>query len=324
MKKLRIGIIGCANIAQKYMIPAINAMDEFESPIISSRSKKKAIQFGKIFSCECIEGYEKLLQSDIDAVYIPLPTGLHEEWIIKALKNGKHVLSEKPLSTSFSSAKKIVTLAKSCQLLIMENLMFQYHLQHTFVKKIIGENQIGEIRFFTGSFGYPPMDNKSFRYDNCLGGGSLLEAGCYPLKAASMFLGNTLNLCFSHLKHNHKGIDIYGGASFVNDVGQIAHIQFGFDNFYQCKYEIWGSTGKVTLERAYTIPPYMIPVVHLEKQGYKKIFTLKPENHFIKILKEFYKAVITKKFDKHRDDLLVQAKLLDEIKQKGIKNGNRW
>ncbi len=177
MKKLKIGIIGCANIAQKHMIPAINIMDEFELIAVSSRSKDKADQFAKRFSCEGIDGYEKLFRrNDIDAVYIPLPTGLHEEWVIKALQSGKHVLSEKSLSVSFSSTRKIVTVAKLCKRFVMENLMFQYHSQHTFVRNMIKENQIGKIRFFTGSFGFPPVNNNSFRYNRYLGGGSLLDA----------------------------------------------------------------------------------------------------------------------------------------------------
>jgi hypothetical protein len=316
MKKINIGVIGCANVAERYMIPAMKATSEMELIALASRSKEKSVFFADTFSCEAVVGYSNLLdRDDIDAVYIPLPIALHEEWIMKALKKGKHILAEKSLTTDYKSTKIIIDEAKSCQLLVMENFMFQYHRQHAFVHKLIEDGEIGEVHFLKSSFGFPPRKKDDIRYDKKLGGGALLDAGGYVVKAAQLFLGNDLTLRGAFLKYDKQlGVDIYGGAMFNNGKDQIAHISFSFDNYYQCNYEIWGSKGKITADRAFTPPPDFAPQIILEKQDHKQEFVIKPDNHFITILKEFHRAIIEKDFNRHWEEALKQANLLDQIR----------
>ena len=309
--------MGCANVAERCMLPAIKALNNFELVAVASRSKEKAVSFANTFSCEPVVGYTNLIdRDDINAIYIPLPTGLHEEWIIKALQKGKHVLSEKSLATDYLSAQKIIDEAKSRQLLVMEDFMFQYHPQHAFAKQLIKEDEIGEINFFKSSFGFPPRSKNDIRYNKDLGGGALLDAGGYVVKAAQMFLGSRLKLGGAFLKYDSQlEVDIYGGAIFKNDKDQIAHLSFSFDNFYQCSYEIWGSKGKITADRAFTPPPNFSPSILLEKHGHRQEFTITPDNHFIKILNEFYRSVAEKDFNRHWEDSLQQANLLDQIRK---------
>jgi hypothetical protein len=85
-KRIRIGVLGCANIAKRSVIPALLEIPDFELVAVASRTISKASEFATIFGCEAIEGYDNLIdREDIDALYIPLPTGLHEEFIVKAL-----------------------------------------------------------------------------------------------------------------------------------------------------------------------------------------------------------------------------------------------
>lgn len=321
MKRLRIGVIGCANVAERCMLPAIKATNEFELVAVASRKKEKAESFAGKFCCEAIAGYSNLInRDDIDAVYIPLPTGLHEEWIMKALKKGKHILSEKSLAENYLSAKKIISEAESRQLLVMEDFMFRYHRQHNFIKKLIEDGEIGEIHFFESSFGFPPRHKDDIRYNKKLGGGALLDAGGYVVKAAQMFMGPGIILRGAFLKYDEQlGVDIYGGAIFKNDNDQIAHVSFSFDNYYQCSYAIWGSKGKITADRAFTPSPDFAPRIILEKQDHKQEFVIKPDNHFINILKEFYRAIREKDFLPHWEDSLRQAKLLDQIRKSHAK-----
>ena len=318
MGKIKIGIIGCASVAERHMIPAIKAIHDLELMAVASRTKEKADNFANKFSCEPIVGYTRLLErEDIDAVYIPLPNGLHEEWIMKSLKKNKHVLVEKSLTTDYISALGIINEARSRQLLVMENFMFKYHPQHAFVKKLIRDGEIGEIHFFRSDFGFPPRDKNDIRYNKNLGGGALLDAGSYVVKAAQLFLGPDLILGSAFLKYESRlGVDTYGGAIFKNKKDQIAHVSFSFDNFYQCSYSIWGSKGKITADRAFTPPPNFAPTILLEKQDHRQEFILKPDNHFTKILREFYRAVEEKDFDRHWEDALTQASLLDQIRKK--------
>ncbi|MBI5307347.1 MAG: Gfo/Idh/MocA family oxidoreductase [Planctomycetes bacterium] len=317
MKKINIGVIGCANVAERCMLPAIKAANEFELIAVASRNREKAANLAAKFSCEAIEGYADILnRDDIDAVYVPLPTGLHEEWLIKALRKGKHVLSEKSLTTDYASAKKVIDEAEIRQLLVMEDFMFPYHRQHAFVKKLLLDGEIGDVYFFKSSFGFPPRGKDDIRYDRKLGGGALLDAGAYVVKATQMFLGRDLTLLGAFLKYDGRlDVDIYGGAMFTNNKDQISHVSFSFDNYYQCSYEIWGSKGKITADRAFTPPPNFAPTIVLEKQDHRQEFVIAPDNHFVNILKEFHRAIRENDFRRHWDEALTQAKLLDQIRE---------
>ena len=317
MKRIKIGVIGCANVAERCMLPAIKATDEFELIAVASRTKEKAAIFADKFSCEAVEGYSNLIdRDDIDAVYIPLPTGLHEEWIIKALNNGKHVLCEKSLTTDYNSALKVITEAKNRELLVMEDFMFSYHSQHAFVKKLLSDGEIGDIHFLKSSFGFPPRGKDDIRYNKKLAGGALLDAGGYVVKAAQMFLGYGLSVGGAFLKYDSElDVDIYGGAILKNDKDQIANISFSFDNYYQCVYEIWGTKGKITADRAFTAPPGFSPKILLEKQDDRQEFIIEQDNHFINILKEFHRSITKKDFRKHWDAALEQSRLLDLIRK---------
>ena len=326
MKRLRIGVLGCANIAKRMMIPAIRSMEEWELAAAASRSLEKAKRFAEKFNCEPVEGYEPLLErEDINAVYIPLPNGLHYEWGMKALGKKKHCLVEKPMACDYASAKHMVETARQHQVSLFENFMFVYHSQHDFIREKLKNNEIGEIRCFRSSFGFPPLPRDNIRYDKTLGGGALLDAGGYLLKACQLILGEDppLTVPAAYLKMDPgTGVDIYGGAFLRNREGLFAQIAFGFDNFYQCNYEIWGSKGKITAHRAFTAGPGIKPKVVIEKQDKYDEFLLPPDNHFVNILKAFYRSITQK--DAYREEeyrqILLQAALLQEVQDNAGKN----
>jgi predicted dehydrogenase len=317
MKKLRIGVLGCANIAKRSVIPAILSIPEFELIAIASRTKEKVEEFASHFDCEAVVGYQELLdRSDIDVIYMPLPTGLHEEWVLKALDAGKHILIEKSLAMDYNSAQKMVEKAKEKGLLIMENFMFLYHGQHQFVKNLIQENKIGEIRCFRSSFGFPPLPDDNFRYNKKLGGGALLDAAAYTVRASQLFLGDELNVKAANLSYKNSEVDIYGGAYLSSNSGTFAEVAFGFDNFYQCNYEIWGSKGKITAQRAFTPSDNFKPTITLEQQGEVFNYEVDAENHFVHLLQEFIRCVIENDKENKYKEILNQSRLLEELKER--------
>lgn len=317
MNKLKIGVLGCANIAKRSVIPAILEVEELKLIAVASRTQAKADEYAGLFKCEAIEGYQKLIdRSDIEAIYMPLPTGLHEEWGIKILEAGKHLLVEKSLAMNYSSAQQMVALAKEKDLLIMENFMFLYHGQHQFVKDLIAKGEIGEVRSFRSSFGFPPLDKDNFRYNKALGGGALLDAAAYTIRVSQMFLGNDLNVQGASLNNDGQEVDLYGGGFLKSSNGSFAEVAFGFDNFYQCNYEIWGSEGKVTAKRAFTPGVNFSPTITLEKQSEQFDYKIDAENHFIKILNEFNRCIIENDMQKKYDEILNQARLIQEFRDK--------
>lgn len=321
MKKIRIGVMGCANIAQRSVIPAIKSIPELELAAIASRDIEKATQFTDQFGGKSLSGYERLIvSSDIDAIYIPLPTGLHDEWIKKALNAGKHVIAEKSLAMDFVSAREMVDLAIKQKLILMEDFMYRYHSQHQFVFDQLALGEIGEIRLFKSSFGFPPLDKNNFRYDSKLGGGSVLDAAAYTVNVSQWFWGNKLQVLSSNLfVEGEKKVDIHGSATlFAPDSGIVSQIAFGFDNFYQCNYEIWGSKGKITAERAFTPNSNYQPKILIEKQNAKSEYLMPTDNHFVNIFKEFVSCITKNEYLKHVDTLLNQSRILTELREKAV------
>jgi len=112
-----------------------------------------------------------------------------------------------------------------------------------------------------------------------------------------------------------SGSNIYGGAFLDNGKGVSAQLGFGFDHYYQGNYEIWGSNGKIVADRAFTPKPDYSPLITLEKQGEKHEYQLKPDNHFVGILREFHRAIVEGDPEKHYQDILLQSKTLDDIRR---------
>ncbi len=318
MNRIKIGVLGCASIAERMMIPAIINSPYFQLEVVASRTKEKGEYFSKKFNCKYVVGYENLLNLEIDAVYIPLPTGMHFEWIIKALETGMHIIAEKSIATNFSEVHSIVDLARAKKLCIQENFMFQYHSQIDFVKcKLV---EIGETKLFRSSFGFPKFSDKAnFRYNKNLGGGALLDAGAYTIKASQLFLGLDQKVEYAYLNFEGNEVDFQGSVILRNNDNIISQLAFGFDNFYQNKVEIWGKLGKITMNRAYTAGPGFKPTILLEKQGVNTEYQLPADNHFIKSLEVFAKAINEKHFAENKY-LLNQSRLINEV----VNWRNKW
>lgn len=315
-KKIRIGVLGCADIANRLVIPNLLQTGLFDLVAVASRSLEKAVQFATKFYCEPLVGYDKLIErKDIEAVYIPLPTGLHFEWITKALKSGKHVLAEKSLAFDIAETSSIISLAKEQKLCVFENFMFVFHSQFDFIKQQIEQNTIGEIRLLRTSFGFPPFNTETnIRYKKELAGGALLDAGAYTIRAVHFLLGQNQKVLASSREKGNWDIDYQGSALLKNADGIVSQLAFGFDNFYQNNIELWGSKGKMTIEKAFTAGPGFMPKVIIETQNNKFEYTLPADNHFQKILIKFAECIVRNQYEFFFDQILCQSGLLSQIR----------
>ncbi|MBU4308496.1 MAG: Gfo/Idh/MocA family oxidoreductase [Nanoarchaeota archaeon] len=265
--KLKFGVLGYGHITKKAMIPALKTSNYAKLEMIGSCTTKNREGFGT---------YEEvLLNKNIDAVYIALPIGLHEEWAIKAAKAGKHVLVEKSSTTSYESAKKMVDVCKKNDVRIMEGFMFKYHPQHQKVNKIIKEGVLGDLLSFNGTFGSPFWDEKSIRFDRKLGGGILNEALCYPISASMMIFDEIPESVFCKLQKYSKldNVDIKADIIFNYSNGKTAHCSSSFGAAYLSTYSVWGVKSYLNLTRAYTVMPNTTTKIYLlnEKDEMDKI-----------------------------------------------------
>jgi dTDP-3,4-didehydro-2,6-dideoxy-alpha-D-glucose 3-reductase len=319
---INIGVLGCANIAKRSLIPAIlDLKEEYCLKGVASRSGEIAKACAEQFATESYTGYEELLNSgNLYAVYIPLPNALHTEWIEKALNRNIHVLVEKSLACTFEDAQRLNQMAEEKQLALVENFQFRFHRQLTKIKQLVDDGNIGELRCVRSSFGFPPFpDKENIRYKRELGGGALLDAGAYPVKIAQMFLGDDVEVKASslHVEPKHK-VDIWGGAYLQQSNGSLfAELAFGFDHYYQCNLELWGSKGKLTATRIFTSPPGFSPEILLETADGREVIAVEPDNHFKNMLMHMHSLITTghglkAEYQQNID----QARLLEEVKNK--------
>ncbi|MGP4029193.1 Gfo/Idh/MocA family protein [Actinomadura sp. 3N407] len=314
---VRVGVIGCADIAWRRALPALEAEPLTEVTAIASRQWDRAKRFTERFGGEPVEGYTALLErDDIDAVYVPLPAVLHAEWIDRALRAGKHVLAEKPLTTDRDQAEHLFKLAGERRLLLMENFMFLHHPQHRQVAAMLEEGAIGEVRSFAAGFTIPPKPQGDIRYQADVGGGALLDIGVYPIRAASLFLGMNLDVAGAVLRHERSlGVVVGGNALLTTERGVTAQLTFGMEHSYTNGYEFRGSTGRLWLNRVFTPPATYLPVVQIERQDHAEQIVLPADDQFAKSIRAFAQAVLDGEHpeDWSRDSLS-QASLVDAVR----------
>jgi len=317
LKPLKFGIIGCSRIAKHSVIPAIIKSDLAELEIIGSRSTDKAKEFATEFNCEKFGTYEDVIEDNsVDAVYISTPIYSHAKIAKLATKAGKHVYVEKSSAQDLVNAKEMVESAKQNNVRIMEGFMFRFHPQHQKVKDLIKDGKIGKVKSFNGVFGFPAFPQGDIRYDS----GFLLDSGCYPICASRMIFDEEPVGVFCKTKTiPYSSVDAEGSVILFYENDKTATISYANGNYYQAKYEVWGTDGVISLDRAYSVPPNFTTKIILQYntennwEGRRtEIFEIEPKDHFLEIINTFCLEITgTKKAPfNFEQELLNQAKVM--------------
>jgi len=189
---VRWGILGAARIAVKHVIPAIEASGHSRIEAVASRDRaaaeRVAAQFGIPRACGSYEAL--LVDPKIDAVYIPLPNHLHVPWSLRAIDAGKHVLCEKPIGLTAAEASRLAAAAsRSSRLKVMEAFMYRFHPQWQRARELVSEGAIGNVRAIHTWFSYFNVDPTNVRNMKDIGGGALMDIGCYGISVARFITG---------------------------------------------------------------------------------------------------------------------------------------
>ncbi|WP_306370097.1 Gfo/Idh/MocA family protein [Nocardiopsis sp. CC223A] len=289
---VRFGVMGCGSIAQRRTLPAMMLHPSAEISSVASRDAAKAEELTRRFGGTAVEGYAALLhRPDVDAVYVTTPTGLHAEWAAHCIRAGKHVLVEKPLASEPADVRDLVELARRHDVVLMENLMFRHHSQHQEVAKLLSRGDIGELRSLSAAFGIPPRSPDDVRLSRELGGGALLDLGVYLLETASMYLGEEIRVRGAVLREDRDSDVDVAGHVLLSAGEATAELTFGFGFGYRCAYSLWGSEGRLTLDRAYTAPPEWRPRLEVARQDHFQELTLASDDQFLRALEHFVAAV---------------------------------
>ncbi|HKN93112.1 MAG TPA: Gfo/Idh/MocA family oxidoreductase [Thermoleophilaceae bacterium] len=246
---VRWGIVSTANINEK-VLAGVSGSPAVSVVAVASRTREYAQGFAGHHGIPRAHGsYEELLADDeVEAVYIPLPNGMHVEWTLAALEAGKHVLCEKPLSARAEEVERCFDAAESAGLVLSEAFMWRHHPQAQRLESLVREGAIGELRLVRAAFSFPLPQAPNVRWDADLDGGALLDVGCYCVSGARLLAGAEPERVTGEAVMASSGVDsrFAGTLRFPGEV--LAVFDCGFDLPPRDELEAIGSEGSLFLD----------------------------------------------------------------------------
>src|SRR4051812_2012484 len=257
MDKIRWGVLSTAKIAREKVIPATQRSELGSVVAIASRDLARAKSVASQLGIQRAFGsYDELLADpDVDAVYIPLPNHMHVPWSLRAIKAGKHVLCEKPIGLSVIEAEELANgAAAQPQLKVMEAFMYRFHPQWLTARQLVREGRIGELRTIDTQFSYFNDDPLNIRNQPGIGGGALMDIGCYPISLSRFLFGGEPARVISHIELDptmridrltSAVLEFAAGTATFTCGTQIAPYQ---------RVNIFGTGGRIEIEIPFNAP----------------------------------------------------------------------
>ena len=258
MKKLNWGILSTAKIGIEKVIPAMQQGKLNEIVAIASRTHESALEAAKNLKIPKAYGsYQELLDdTSIEAVYIPLPNHMHVPWTIKALAANKHVLCEKPIALTATEAKELLKeTEKFPHLKVMEAFMYRHHPQWIRALELINGGGIGKVKTVHSFFSYYNDDPENIRNMVDIGGGGLMDIGCYCISLARLIFDEEPQRVFGKIEYDPgfetdricSGIlDFVQGTSTFTCSTQLVPYQ---------RVNVFGTKGRIEIEIPFNAPP---------------------------------------------------------------------
>lgn len=320
---LRWGILGAADIALGQVVPAIKASSNGIVTAIASRDPARARDFADAFSIPHMFGsYADLVASpEVDAVYIPLPNSFHAEWAVRAAEAGKAVLCEKPIALNANEAREAANGVAAAGMPLMEGFMYRFHPQNVHVLDRIREGLIGDVLEVRAHLSVDIMAHASgnVRFAKDLGGGSLLDMGCYTVNAARRLIGAEPTAALARFELDAaSGVDVAASAILEFPRGATAFVSSSFKASGQGFYQVVGSKGVLEVPRAF-IPGMGSRVaeglvVHVDTDGKRSETRFAPVDHYRLMCEAFSASVLSNKpVPYSSEDAVANMRALDAI-----------
>ncbi len=316
MSIIKWGILGSANINNRFA-PWFQKAENARLVGIASRSIEKAEKAVEEFGAERAFGsYEKLLEyGDIDVVYIPLPNSLHVKWIIKAAESGKHVLCEKPLTLNSGEADRAMKVCRGKGVLLMEAFMYRHHPQHEKVRDVILSGRIGKAVAFHSHFSVyfdPSLDNIRWREE--LGGGALMDLGCYCVNSSRLIFQSEPVKAMAHrIVNTDRKVDATTMAVLEFPQERYASFTCSFSMHYSNYYEVFGSKGRIYVEPSFL--PWGDGVIEIyDLLGIERI-SVPSVNQYLLEIEHFSHCVEEGRLLPPAENGLANMKVIDLIRQ---------
>lgn len=292
-EKLRWGILGVAKINER-LLPAFAKAANAELRAIASRSLDRARQAAAAADIPVAHGsYEALLDdASIDAVYIPLPNTLHDEWTRRAAERGKHILCEKPLCPTAAVAADLLAFCRAKGVKLMDGFMWPHHPRTARLRQFLDAGGVGEVRHVSGAFTYrmPRLDTANIRLQPDLGGGSLLDVGCYPVYGIRWAFGAEPVRAFATAKYVN-GVDVEMSGLVELADGRVGVFDCGFTTSFRGWLEIAGTEGTVCVTDMWLPAPRAAFLIEREGRPAEKV-VVEGEDQIVHMIEDFSRAVL--------------------------------
>jgi D-xylose 1-dehydrogenase (NADP+, D-xylono-1,5-lactone-forming) len=250
---VRWGLLSTARINQA-LIAGIRAAEGAELVAVASRSEASASAYAAEQQIPRAHGsYEALLADpEVDVVYVSLPNALHVPWSIAALRAGKHVLCEKPMTRRAADVVEAYDVAAHAERLLMEAFMWRYHPQTELVARLAGDGTLGELRQVRAAFSFSLPDAGNVRWDPALEGGALMDVGCYCVSALRLLCGEPERVSCETV--DRGGVDAHTSGLLRFGGGVLGTFECAFDSAPRSFLEVTGSEGRLLVEDPWKAP----------------------------------------------------------------------
>ncbi len=303
-QKIRWGVISTARIGENAVIPAIQQSSNGFVAAVASRDLEKGRTFAERCHIPKVYGsYEELIADpEIDAIYIPLPNGLHGEWSIKCAEGGKHVLCEKPLANNAAEAAQMAEVFNKRGLQLAEAFMYRFHPQIQKAKLLVGSGAIGKVQLVRSSFSFMIRSEDDVRLNSELVGGGLMDVGCYCVNIARYLIGEEPVEVRAFADFGERsGVDerLVGIMRFPG--GAFVELDCGFRMDFVQYCEVRGTEGRIVLEAPFRPDAVSELAVRVwkrlpgpDQQAYEEIKIEMP-NQYTLMVEDFADALLHKR-----------------------------
>jgi predicted dehydrogenase len=290
--KVRWGVLGVANINNRWL-PSFPRAQHAELRAVASRDLARAQAAAAAAGIPRAHGsYEAMLADpDIDVVYIPLPNTLHAEWTRKAADHGKHVLCEKPLTTTAPLAEELIAYCAARNVKLMDGFMWPHHPRTARIRQALDSGSIGQVQHVAGCFTFNlPLDPGNIRLRPDMAGGSLLDVGCYPVFGIRWAFGEEPVHVFAAARYDF-GVDLeMSGILWFAD-GRTGTFDCGFVAPMRQWLEITGSEGVLRVTDLW-VPPLARAAFTIERDGREpEVVAIEGEDQIARMIDDFSLAV---------------------------------
>lgn len=292
---IRIGCLGAAKIAPNALVKPARAVDGAEVVAVAARDRGRAEAFARRHGVPKVHNsYDDVLADpDVDAVYIPLPNGLHARWMLAALDAGKHVLCEKPFTANHAEAEIVRDAAATRpDLVVMEAFHWRYHPVAQRMVDVVQGGDLGEVRHVEAAFCFPLFPRNDIRWQLDLAGGALMDAGCYAIHMVRHMAGAEPTVERADVKLRRPGVDRWVRADLRFADGRTGRITASMwsTNVLRLSADATGDRGRLHVRNP--LAPHLFHRVTIQTDGRRRHEKLAGESTYAHQLRAFVAAVV--------------------------------